>query len=391
MQSNAFEDLQMSPVPDSVPLENNQTIEVAPMVEDSIGASEITLRGDRARAEAFYQEDVNLLGDEEESHNPQGSSPTRLEAPGTSLPSKPSDSQDCILEGQQTTVGSNDAPGSPCDAVPDTVTFDSRNPSELFTFLKQLPMDVALKNGTSDVLSFLRNIPKDLLEKALSPEDHEGTHFGSKNDWKRHESSQHFQLESWNCDMPGCDKVLPHRELFRSHLLNHHKLTDGKEVENKLEKCRLGRHCDPRFWCGFCDKFVEVKGEVVNSWTKRCDHIDNHLFGKEGMEKKAMSEWRYLEDKLAEEEREGAALERPSEPSKKRKAAEDLDTRPAKRKHYRWRCCHCLHMESLSTSTSCQESHCQHQRCDNCHVEVTFVPNEDAEMVDQEAEEVDED
>ncbi|ETS01145.1 hypothetical protein M419DRAFT_36127 [Trichoderma reesei RUT C-30] len=391
MQSNAFEDLDLSPVPGSVPLGNNHAVEVAPMVEASIGASRITLRGDGARAEAFYQDEVDLLGDEEDSHNPQESSPTRIEAPGTSLPSKPSASQDCTLEGQQTTVGSHDAPGSPCDAVPDTVTFDSRNPSELFTFLKQVPMDVALKNGTSDILSFLRSIPKDLLEKALSPEDHEGTvsnpasdhgasnkatvvceesdcgkvffrqcelrkhmkrhkkpygctyktcekNFGSKNDWKRHESSQHFQLESWNCDMVGCDKVLPRRELFRSHLLNRHKLTDGKEVENKLEKCRLGRHCDPRFWCGFCDKFVEVKGEVVNSWTKRCDHIDNHLFGKEGMEKKAMSEWRYLEDKLAEEEREGAALERPSEPSKKRKATEDLNTRPAKRKHYRWEC-----------------------------------------------------
>ncbi|KAH0498271.1 hypothetical protein TgHK011_005531 [Trichoderma gracile] len=191
--------------------------------------------------------------------------------------------------------------------------------------------------------------------------------------------------------MPGCDKVLPRRELFRSHLLNHHKLTDRHGVENKLEKCRLGRHCDPRFWCGFCDRFVEVKGEVVNSWTKRCDHIDNHLFGKEGMVKKTMSEWRFLEDILAEEEREGVALERPSELSKKRKATEDLDTRRPKRKLYRWRCCHCLHMESLSTSTSCQESHCQHQRCENCHVEVTFVADEDAEMADQEAEVVDED
>lgn len=153
--------------------------------------------------------------------------------------------------------------------------------------------------------------------------------FGSKNDWKRHESSQHFQLESWNCDVEDCNNVFPRRELFRRHLVHHHKAQEA-EVENKLESCRLGRHCDRHFWCGFCDKFVKITDEVVvNSWTKRCDHIDSHLFGKDGMVKKTMSDWHYLEDKLKEGE----------EPSgKKRRATDDLEERAPKRFNYIWKC-----------------------------------------------------
>lgn len=166
--------------------------------------------------------------------------------------------------------------------------------------------------------------------------------FGSKNDWKRHESSQHFQMESWNCDYTGCDKVLPRRELFKTHLQNDHKLLSSHKIENKLESCRLGRHCDPRFWCGFCIRFIEIREKVVNSWTKRCDHIDNHLFGKEGVEKKNMGDWCYLEDKLAEGDPEPSeklkAAEASSGSAKKRKATEELDTRPAKRHSFIWFC-----------------------------------------------------
>lgn len=163
--------------------------------------------------------------------------------------------------------------------------------------------------------------------------------FGSKNDWKRHESSQHFQLESWNCDILNCNKVLPRRELFKMHLRNYHKVQDSQEIENKLESRRLGRHCDPRFWCGFCDGFVEIEGEVANSWTKRCDHIDSHLFGKDGLEKKTMSEWRYLEDRLEEGVPEGKVAEGDPAPRKKRKATEDVNVRPSKRANYNsWTC-----------------------------------------------------
>lgn len=166
--------------------------------------------------------------------------------------------------------------------------------------------------------------------------------FGSKNDWKRHESSQHFQMESWNCDDEGCKRVLPSRELFKSHLQQDHKVEDSQIIENKLESCRLGRHCDPRFWCGFCDQFIEIKEKVVNSWTKRCDHIDSHLFGKDGLAKKTMADWCYLEDKLAEGDSDSnkkpKAVVASSRPVNKRKATDDLDMRSAKRRHVLWFC-----------------------------------------------------
>lgn len=122
--------------------------------------------------------------------------------------------------------------------------------------------------------------------------------FGSKNDWKRHESSQHFMLEKWDCDEPNCSKICQRRESFKNHLQRDHDMDDAEKIEDKLESCRLGRHCDPRFWCGFCVRVIhiDVNERGGNSWTKRCDHIDNHLFRKEGLLKKDMKEWKHQED-----------------------------------------------------------------------------------------------
>jgi hypothetical protein len=142
--------------------------------------------------------------------------------------------------------------------------------------------------------------------------------------------------------MDGCKQVLPRRDLFKTHLLDDHNLPYDHDIENKLESCRLGRHCDPRFWCGFCNQFIEIKEKVVNSWTKRCDHIDNHLFGKEGAEKKNMGDWCYLEVKLGEGDSESneklKAAEASSGSAKKRKATDDLDIRPTKRHSFIWFC-----------------------------------------------------
>ncbi|KAH7149321.1 hypothetical protein B0J13DRAFT_302844 [Dactylonectria estremocensis] len=127
--------------------------------------------------------------------------------------------------------------------------------------------------------------------------------FGSKNDWKRHESSQHWQLESWKCEemkanqTEPCDKVCPRRESFKNHLHKEHMMTNPKEIEEKLERCRIGRHCDDRFWCGFCSDVIEITGEGVNAWTKRCDHIDDHFSGRDGKQKMNISEWVHLDDK----------------------------------------------------------------------------------------------
>ncbi|RGP68127.1 hypothetical protein FLONG3_8301 [Fusarium longipes] len=119
--------------------------------------------------------------------------------------------------------------------------------------------------------------------------------FGSKNDWKRHESIQHYQLERWICTCTKsntgelCGKICHRRESFRSHLTKEHDISDPSELEEKVDTCRKGRHCDAHFWCGFCQETIEIK-ETENTWTKRCDHIDDHFSGR-GVPKKDISEW----------------------------------------------------------------------------------------------------
>ncbi|KAK5987253.1 hypothetical protein PT974_11377 [Cladobotryum mycophilum] len=205
-----------------------------------------------------------------------------------------------------------------------------------------------------------------------------GKYFGSKNDWKRHESSQHFMLETWTCDMDGCQKVRHRRETFKNHLHRDHRMeNDPKLVDKKLEKCRMGRHCDPRFWCGFCDKIIEIKEAGINSWTRRCDHIDNHLFGKGGLAKKSMRDWRFLRDD--EEHAVSSDVEGDDESpdfsgaSRKRKAADSPSTRKIKRLQKEgtlvWHCCKCSQMMNYKTSSSCVDMDCNHTRCPNCKME----------------------
>ncbi|KAL7942152.1 hypothetical protein V8C42DRAFT_360250 [Trichoderma barbatum] len=409
VRSNILDDLKLPSAPSSESLVSNAIVDLTSPDEVSLEEPGSILPSDEAMLESFDHDGDNVTGSEEEVLHREEPLTLQIVSPSTSVPSR-ADTQDDIPEALHTADEPSDIPGPPAKAPTDALTFDSRKPSELFPFLKNATLSMPSEDGAIDIVSFLRNIPKDLLEKALKPEDqaetctecgkafsrrcelrkHMKRHikpygctykackkmFGSKNDWKRHESSQHFQLESWNCNISDCDKVLPRRELFKTHLIDHHKVRDVQMIESLQESRRLGRHCDPRFWCGFCDKFVEIEGEVVNSWTKRCDHIDSHLFGKDDLEKKTMDKWHYLEDKLAEGEPEIS----PSGFSKKRKATEDVSSRPTKRTNISWKCCRCNHVESYCTSSSCQESDCQHQRCKNCDIEATLVLDEDTEM-----------
>ena len=61
--------------------------------------------------------------------------------------------------------------------------------------------------------------------------------FGSKNDWKRHENSQHFHLETWRCDKEkpeggACAKVSYRRQTFQEHLKKEHDIIDQAAVQN---------------------------------------------------------------------------------------------------------------------------------------------------------------
>ena len=120
--------------------------------------------------------------------------------------------------------------------------------------------------------------------------------FGSKNDWKRHENSQHFHLETWRCneeklDGGECAKVCYRRQTFQEHLKKDHSITADVAVKNKLEGCRLGRNCQARFWCGFCSKLIDLTKKGIGAWTERYDHIDDHFMGRRGQPKQDIRDW----------------------------------------------------------------------------------------------------
>ena len=126
--------------------------------------------------------------------------------------------------------------------------------------------------------------------------------FGSKNDWKRHENSQHFQLEVWRCDQGSksagsmlCRKVYHRREVFRTHLQRDHGIQSTAEIDGKLDRCRVGRSCEARFWCGFCKHVVEIKEKGPPAWTARFNHIYDHY----SKEKRLKDDWQSFDERRA--------------------------------------------------------------------------------------------
>ena len=108
--------------------------------------------------------------------------------------------------------------------------------------------------------------------------------FGSKNDWKRHENSQHFQIEMFRCqisDLPKrygvCAKIFYARSAFEEHLKDGHKISDDRGVADRVQEGRIGRGNQGRFWCGFCKKILVLQEQGVPGWDERFNHIDNHF------------------------------------------------------------------------------------------------------------------
>ncbi|KAF9781974.1 hypothetical protein IL306_012039, partial [Fusarium sp. DS 682] len=191
--------------------------------------------------------------------------------------------------------------------------------------------------------------------------------FGSKNDWKRHESIQHYQLETWICDCAKsdsaepCGKVCYRRESFRNHLSKEHEIADSSKLEEKVDSCRKGRHCDAHFWCGFCQKTVEIK-ETDNTWAKRCDHIDDHFSGRR-VPQRDISEWVHEKDcrigvsdpRVIESGSSPASSPSntisPQSPVSTENSGEDR--RGRKKEMYMWTCCNCAVENSFSNNTLC--------------------------------------
>ncbi|KAK0643112.1 hypothetical protein B0T16DRAFT_177199 [Cercophora newfieldiana] len=230
--------------------------------------------------------------------------------------------------------------------------------------------------------------------------------FGSKNDWKRHENSQHIQLEFWKCaeklkdslsPSPACGKICHRRETFKNHLDKDHGITDAKTVEKRCTDCRNGRNFESRFWCGFCEKTIEFGKNGGLAWSERFDHIDAHFTGKDGP-KKDIKDWKSIELEPLE------TFEAILPPEPRVAACEDLDQTPSPRKrrldgaapssqskriksggsrkgdHRKesviWFCCCCEGYWRHAVTTRCMDPDCGHDYCPRCDIEVRPKPSE---------------
>lgn len=126
--------------------------------------------------------------------------------------------------------------------------------------------------------------------------------FASKNEWKRHVSSQHLNLSSWVCELGDCGKVVKKNErgnatkgsefnrkdLFTQHLRRMHSPFDVKrknkkipEWEDRLKELqvsclRVKRLPPSKLQCPMdnCDAGVF---EGNSCWDERMEHVGKHL------------------------------------------------------------------------------------------------------------------
>lgn len=110
---------------------------------------------------------------------------------------------------------------------------------------------------------------------------------GSKNDWKRHENTQHYQIETWRCHESSqssaigqCASIFYRREQFQGHLRELHHIQDDSYIQEQCKQHRIGRNGQGKFWCGFCQQIVELKSKGLKAWEERFSHIDNQHYKK---------------------------------------------------------------------------------------------------------------
>jgi hypothetical protein len=247
--------------------------------------------------------------------------------------------------------------------------------------------------------------------------------FGSKNDWKRHENSQHMQLEFWRCTDKvapssggrACTKVCHSRKTFTKHLTQAHGVTDAAALERRCVEALNGRNFESLFWCGFCRQAIPFKQHDALALSERFDHIDAHFTGKGGKPKTDISEWKSLETEPRATFREilGEAPEPeeppPPLPGKRPRDGggadddEDAATSGSRKRRFvklgprdalLWICvcapfilvfslerraervltrnqCDCNHYWSLAVTTQClMGGGCSHSLCSGCKLEV---------------------
>ncbi|KAI1363855.1 hypothetical protein F5Y08DRAFT_354135 [Xylaria arbuscula] len=197
--------------------------------------------------------------------------------------------------------------------------------------------------------------------------------FGSKNDWKRHENTQHNMSEMWKCDVEHCEKHCNRREMLRAHLEKDHQIGDSVELDTRLENCRVGRKCEARFWCGFCEKIIEIKQQgKPGSSTERFDHIDEHFSGRNDQNRQDISNWKAFNSSWSGKEDFGDETCLPPKNGRGQKAKRKRDNENnlsnSKRVRLQSRgvvCCHCGDLMTVSM-LRCINFPCEHIPCENC-------------------------
>jgi len=126
--------------------------------------------------------------------------------------------------------------------------------------------------------------------------------FASKNEWKRHTSSQHLNLSAWICELQACGKVqgsskagntvvkgseFNRKDLFTQHLRRMHapfavkrQQKKNPEWENRLKELqtsclRVKRQAPTKLSCPLpgCDAVFEGS----SCWDDRMEHVGKHL------------------------------------------------------------------------------------------------------------------
>jgi len=157
--------------------------------------------------------------------------------------------------------------------------------------------------------------------------------FGSKNEWKRHVSTQHLRLGIWRCDLDTC---LPsqrddggsdiiyndfnRKDLFTQHIRRMHApqpscSTQEREAFNVSLECAAKRCLmdirspPPSSVCGFCSSEPETVFQGTGSWEARMEHVGRHLESGHGEKQQwredvQLREW-MLQEGLIEKAEEG--------------------------------------------------------------------------------------
>lgn len=122
--------------------------------------------------------------------------------------------------------------------------------------------------------------------------------FGAKSDWKRHENSQHFQQETFRCDLPSpsgkkCGQHYFRQTQLEKHL-GQHQITSNDTLQATSARCKIGKNCQGSYWCGFCCSINKLQQKRNDAWDERFNHIAEHF--ENDTPKKNIDDWICVEE-----------------------------------------------------------------------------------------------